>query len=40
MDYFKGEFFMDTHPPLGKMLYAAVAYMLGFDGKFDFVPGR
>ncbi|KAG0291500.1 hypothetical protein BGZ98_002989, partial [Dissophora globulifera] len=38
-DYLKGEFFMDIHPPLGKMLYAAVAYMLGFDGNFEFVPG-
>ncbi|KAG9320703.1 hypothetical protein KVV02_008804 [Mortierella alpina] len=39
-DYLKGEFFMDIHPPLGKMLYAAVAYMLGFKGNFDFAPGK
>ncbi|KAG0208726.1 hypothetical protein BGX28_000424, partial [Mortierella sp. GBA30] len=39
-DYLKGEFFMDIHPPLGKMLFAAVAYMLGFDGNYDFVPGN
>ncbi|KAG0349222.1 hypothetical protein BG005_011094 [Podila minutissima] len=39
-DYIKGEFFMDVHPPLGKMLYAAVAYLLGFDGKFSFAPGK
>ncbi|KAF9574158.1 hypothetical protein EC968_007253 [Mortierella alpina] len=39
-DYLKGEFFMDIHPPLGKMLFAAVAYMLGFNGNFDFVPGK
>ncbi|KAI8599916.1 Dolichyl-phosphate-mannose-protein mannosyltransferase-domain-containing protein, partial [Dissophora ornata] len=39
-DYLKGEFFMDIHPPLGKMLYAAVAYMLGFNGDFEFIPGR
>ncbi|KAF9420475.1 hypothetical protein BGZ94_009106 [Podila epigama] len=39
-DYIKGEFYMDVHPPLGKMLFAAVAYALGFDGKFGFAPGR
>ncbi|KAF9960894.1 hypothetical protein BGZ72_005564 [Mortierella alpina] len=39
-DYLKGEFFMDIHPPLGKMLFAAIAYMLGFDGRFDFIPGK
>ncbi|KAF9285101.1 hypothetical protein BGZ68_004150 [Mortierella alpina] len=39
-DYLKGEFFMDIHPPLGKMLFAAVAYVLGFNGSFDFVPGK
>ncbi|KAG0358246.1 hypothetical protein BGZ54_010508 [Gamsiella multidivaricata] len=39
-DYLKGEFFMDVHPPLGKMLYAAVAYMLRSDGDFEFVPGK
>ncbi|KAG0001919.1 hypothetical protein BGZ79_003944 [Entomortierella chlamydospora] len=39
-DYLEGEFFMDIHPPLGKMLYVGVAYMLGFDGNFEFVPGK
>ncbi|KAF9438061.1 hypothetical protein BGZ76_009933 [Entomortierella beljakovae] len=39
-DYLRGEFIMDIHPPLGKMLYAGVAYMLGFNGNFEFVPGR
>jgi dolichyl-phosphate-mannose-protein mannosyltransferase len=39
-DYLRGEFFMDIHPPLGKMLFASVAYLLGFDGNFDFVPGK
>ncbi|KAK3830596.1 MAG: Dolichyl-phosphate-mannose-protein mannosyltransferase-domain-containing protein [Linnemannia elongata] len=39
-DYLRGEFFMDIHPPLGKMLFAVVAYMLGFDGNFDFIPGN
>ncbi|KAF9419991.1 hypothetical protein BGZ94_009254 [Podila epigama] len=40
VDYLKGEFFVDVHPPLGKLLYAAVAYMLRFDGKFNFVLGK
>ncbi|KAF9920210.1 hypothetical protein FBU30_009989 [Linnemannia zychae] len=39
-DYLRGEFFMDIHPPLGKMLFAGVAYMLGFNGEFDFIPGN
>ncbi|KAF9191710.1 hypothetical protein BGZ50_009183 [Haplosporangium sp. Z 11] len=39
-DYLKGEFFLDIHPPLGKMLFALVAYMLGFDGDFEFTPGK
>ncbi|KAG0044464.1 hypothetical protein BGZ83_010316 [Gryganskiella cystojenkinii] len=38
-DYVRGEFFMDLHPPLGKMLYAMVAYFLRFDGNFHFTPG-
>ena len=34
--YINGEFFMDVHPPLAKMLFALVAWLAGFDGKFDF----
>ncbi|CCG81347.1 Protein mannosyltransferase 1 [Taphrina deformans PYCC 5710] len=34
--YIKGQFFMDVHPPLAKMLFAVVSYIAGFDGEFDF----
>ncbi|KAF9345718.1 hypothetical protein BGX26_002809 [Mortierella sp. AD094] len=39
-NYLNGSFFMDVHPPLGKMLFSLVAYLLNFDGKFDFVIGK
>ncbi|KAF8930065.1 hypothetical protein BGZ58_008501 [Dissophora ornata] len=39
LDYLKGNFFMDVHPPLGKMLFSLVAYLLSFDGKFEFALG-
>ncbi|KAF9434892.1 hypothetical protein BGZ76_007236 [Entomortierella beljakovae] len=39
-EYLNGKFFLDVHPPLGKMLYALVAYLRKFDGKFDFVAGK
>jgi dolichyl-phosphate-mannose-protein mannosyltransferase len=29
----KGTFFFDSHPPFGKQLIAAVAYLAGFDGE-------
>ncbi|SCU97083.1 LAFA_0G09648g1_1 [Lachancea sp. 'fantastica'] len=34
--YIKGIFFMDVHPPLAKMLFAAVGFIAGFKGDFDF----
>ncbi|GEQ68908.1 hypothetical protein JCM33374_g2577 [Metschnikowia sp. JCM 33374] len=34
--YVLGKFFMDVHPPLAKMLFAAVSSLGGFDGSFDF----
>ncbi|KAL1917803.1 uncharacterized protein VTP21DRAFT_3637 [Calcarisporiella thermophila] len=34
--YIKARFFMDVHPPLAKLLIAAVAKIAGFDGNFDF----
>jgi len=29
----KRTFFFDSHPPFGKQLIAAVAYLAGFDGE-------
>ncbi|KAF9206587.1 hypothetical protein BGZ59_011602, partial [Podila verticillata] len=40
VDYLNKMFFVDVHPPLGKMMFAAVAYILGFDGNFGFMLGR
>ncbi|ODV79111.1 glycosyltransferase family 39 protein [Suhomyces tanzawaensis NRRL Y-17324] len=34
--YILGKFFMDVHPPLAKMLFAAVGSLGGFDGEFEF----
>lgn len=34
--YLKRTFFFDQHPPLGKQLIAAVAYLSGFDGNYTF----
>ncbi|SCU89752.1 LAME_0E05314g1_1 [Lachancea meyersii CBS 8951] len=34
--YIKGIFFMDVHPPLAKMLFAAVGSIAGFRGDFEF----
>jgi dolichyl-phosphate-mannose-protein mannosyltransferase len=34
--YVKRKFFFDVHPPLGKMLFAGIAYIFGFSGEFMF----
>ncbi|KAK0158158.1 hypothetical protein PV328_009197 [Microctonus aethiopoides] len=34
--YMKRTFFFDSHPPLGKQLVSAAAYIAGFDGEFKF----
>ncbi|ODV88140.1 glycosyltransferase family 39 protein [[Candida] arabinofermentans NRRL YB-2248] len=34
--YILGNFFMDVHPPLAKLLFAAVGYLGGFKGDFEF----
>lgn len=32
----KQTFFFDSHPPFGKQLISAAAYLAGFDGNFKF----
>nr|CAD7394767.1 unnamed protein product [Timema cristinae] len=34
--YMKRTFFFDSHPPLGKQLIGALAYLAEFDGQFKF----
>lgn len=34
--YAKNKFFMDVHPPLAKMMFAAVSILGGFTGDFTF----
>ncbi|XP_015609966.1 protein O-mannosyltransferase 1 [Cephus cinctus] len=34
--YMKRTFFFDSHPPLGKQLVSAAAYLAGFDGQYKF----
>jgi len=34
--YINRTYFFDVHPPLGKMLFAGVAYLSGFDAKYGF----
>ncbi|KAJ3024967.1 UNVERIFIED_CONTAM: hypothetical protein HDU68_007603 [Siphonaria sp. JEL0065] len=34
--YLRGEYYFDVHPPLGKLLLAAVATFAGYDGHYLF----
>ncbi|CAI5756252.1 unnamed protein product [Candida verbasci] len=34
-NYFKGEFFVDVHPPLGKLIYYYIAKLAGYNGEMD-----
>ncbi|ORE07517.1 O-mannosyltransferase [Rhizopus microsporus var. microsporus] len=34
--YLQRTYYFDVHPPLAKLMIAAVGYLLGFDGKYDF----
>ncbi|KAI8074958.1 Dolichyl-phosphate-mannose-protein mannosyltransferase-domain-containing protein [Gongronella butleri] len=34
--YLRRSYFFDVHPPLGKLMYAAVGYLIGYDGHFEF----
>lgn len=34
--YAKGEFVLDAHPPLGKMILAGVSSLSDYSGSFDF----
>jgi dolichyl-phosphate-mannose-protein mannosyltransferase len=38
-DYLKGEYFFDIHPPLGKMLIAGTAKLMGFDNYHAYGSG-
>eukprot|EP00124_Ichthyophonus_hoferi_P002460 Ihof_evm10s168 gene=Ihof_evmTU10s168 len=34
--YITGIYFFDVHPPTGKLLYALVGWLAGYDGTFSF----
>lgn len=36
-EYYDGEFFVDVHPPLGKLMFYWVALLFKWDGKFEFL---
>lgn len=35
-EYFNGEYFVDVHPPLAKLMYYWIAIAFGWDGNFEF----
>lgn len=35
-NYFRGEFFIDVHPPLAKLVYYYIALLSGWNGNFEF----
>ncbi|RGB36070.1 glycosyltransferase family 39 protein [Rhizophagus diaphanus] len=34
--YLKRAYFFDVHPPLAKLMFAGMGYLLGYDGHFEF----
>ena len=34
--YIKGQYFVDVHPPLAKLLITLAGFLFGYDGNFDF----
>ncbi|KAJ1805211.1 dolichyl-phosphate-mannose-protein mannosyltransferase, partial [Coemansia sp. RSA 2599] len=38
--YINREFYLDVHPPLGKLLLTAIYAALGYSGDFDFESGQ
>ncbi|CAG8518645.1 19150_t:CDS:2, partial [Racocetra persica] len=34
--YIKRTYFFDVHPPLAKLMFAALGWLMGYDGHFEF----